>query len=176
MSKRTLDTVSKQDKSESRKRAKSGQACTICRKNKTRCDLPANPTEYLCHRCKTLGLDCSFQELDPKNRAIASTKNVTRIPRVPLVIASASTEPAPIPQVSDPLSFDFSTLQLKDLVESGHATLGERTRTHHAIQTPMTAMYEFIRRQFLPVTSSAGTYDAVNVAMKETQINHLLQL
>jgi hypothetical protein len=177
--KRTFGSTNEKDKVEGKKRAKSGQACTACRRNKTRCDLPSNPTEYICHRCKTLGLECSFLELDPSNRATTLNSNGPSNPRVLVVVSSAANGaaavPSPPPSVPNPLSFDASTLRFNDLVEGSLATLDERTRTQQAIQSPMTAMYELIRRQFLSITSSSETYDAVNVVLEETEITHLLQ-
>ncbi|TFK72046.1 hypothetical protein BDN72DRAFT_855813 [Pluteus cervinus] len=51
------------------KRTKSGQACTSCRKHKTRCEiLDDGVTTALgvvkCHRCKVLGVECSFESSD----------------------------------------------------------------------------------------------------------------
>jgi hypothetical protein len=48
------------------KRAKANQACTSCRKNKTRCEL-LEPTSYFsrCHRCNVLSIPCSFETNAP---------------------------------------------------------------------------------------------------------------
>jgi hypothetical protein len=45
------------------KRPKSSQACSSCRKHKTRCELLDGPSEgpYRCHRCKVLNISCSFE-------------------------------------------------------------------------------------------------------------------
>ncbi|KAF7970263.1 hypothetical protein HWV62_24528 [Athelia sp. TMB] len=49
------------------KRPKSSQACSSCRKHKTRCELIDNPSPtdagvgYRCHRCKVLNISCSFE-------------------------------------------------------------------------------------------------------------------
>jgi hypothetical protein len=48
------------------KRPKSSQACSACRKHKTRCELLDGPSEgpYRCHRCKVLNMSCSFESSD----------------------------------------------------------------------------------------------------------------
>jgi hypothetical protein len=48
------------------KRPKSSQACSSCRKHKTRCELLNGPSEgpYRCHRCKVLNISCSFESSD----------------------------------------------------------------------------------------------------------------
>uniref|UniRef100_A0A0W0G5Y9 Zn(2)-C6 fungal-type domain-containing protein n=1 Tax=Moniliophthora roreri TaxID=221103 RepID=A0A0W0G5Y9_MONRR len=47
------------------KRSKASQACQACRKNKTRCELldavPQPGGNLRCHRCKVLGVTCSFE-------------------------------------------------------------------------------------------------------------------
>ena len=66
--KRTADTDNSTDPASSSsriqgKRPKSSQACSSCRKHKTRCELLDNPSEgpYRCHRCKVLNISCSFE-------------------------------------------------------------------------------------------------------------------
>lgn len=56
------------------KRSKASQACSTCRKHKTRCELlDTNCTTgpIQCHRCKVLNIECSFENSDiiilPKN-------------------------------------------------------------------------------------------------------------
>ena len=48
------------------KRPKSSQACSSCRKHKTRCELIDGHSEgpYRCHRCKVLNISCSFESSD----------------------------------------------------------------------------------------------------------------
>lgn len=48
------------------KRPKSSQACSSCRKHKTRCELLEGPSDgpYRCHRCKVLNISCSFESSD----------------------------------------------------------------------------------------------------------------
>lgn len=48
------------------KRTKNVQACASCRKHKTRCEIldGANQPIIRCHRCKTLEVECSYQEMD----------------------------------------------------------------------------------------------------------------
>lgn len=48
------------------KRPKSSQACSSCRKHKTRCEVldASISTPYRCHRCKVLNISCSFESSD----------------------------------------------------------------------------------------------------------------
>ncbi|KAF8215344.1 hypothetical protein K438DRAFT_2008701 [Mycena galopus ATCC 62051] len=49
--------------STSTRKSKSIKACTSCRKNKTRCELLDTTTSPVqCHRCKVIGLHCSYEE------------------------------------------------------------------------------------------------------------------
>jgi hypothetical protein len=52
------------------KRTKASQACASCRRQKSRCeilDVPrqsGSPVTVRCHRCKVLGVECSFETSD----------------------------------------------------------------------------------------------------------------
>ncbi|KAJ3841856.1 hypothetical protein F5878DRAFT_439046 [Lentinula raphanica] len=62
MSKRTSDISSIANKPA--KRSKASQACTSCRKHKSRCELlefPSSSQGITCHRCKILNIQCSFE-------------------------------------------------------------------------------------------------------------------
>jgi hypothetical protein len=71
MKRTRMDSVTLEDASDSpvpSKRAKSVQACSSCRRSKTRCELldAASASGSLkCHRCKVLNLSCSFEKLPP---------------------------------------------------------------------------------------------------------------
>ena len=47
-------------KSSTSKRTKSSQACSSCRKHKTRCEVLSS-SSIRCHRCEVLGISCSFE-------------------------------------------------------------------------------------------------------------------
>jgi hypothetical protein len=52
------------------KRAKASQACTSCRKHKTRCELFESASYYSrCHRCEVLSITCSFETNAPPIQA-----------------------------------------------------------------------------------------------------------
>ncbi|KAJ7845911.1 hypothetical protein B0H13DRAFT_1730930 [Mycena leptocephala] len=52
------------------KRSKASQACASCRRQKSRCEIldvrpaPGAPVTIRCHRCKVLGVQCSFETSD----------------------------------------------------------------------------------------------------------------
>ncbi|THV08147.1 hypothetical protein K435DRAFT_771725 [Dendrothele bispora CBS 962.96] len=48
------------------KRQKTSQACNSCRKSKTRCEILEDREKgtLRCHRCKVLGVHCSYQDMD----------------------------------------------------------------------------------------------------------------
>ena len=47
------------------KRPKTSQACTSCRKHKTRCELLESASLSRCHRCNVLSITCSFEANAP---------------------------------------------------------------------------------------------------------------
>jgi hypothetical protein len=47
------------------KRPKTSQACTSCRKHKTRCELLDPASRSRCHRCDVLSITCSFETIAP---------------------------------------------------------------------------------------------------------------
>lgn len=51
------------------KRPKTSQACTSCRKHKTRCELLDSASRSRCHRCDVLSITCSFETNAPPARA-----------------------------------------------------------------------------------------------------------
>ncbi|KAJ7704406.1 hypothetical protein B0H17DRAFT_1193653 [Mycena rosella] len=62
----------------STKKAKSIQACTSCRKHKTRCEiLDPSKSPVRCHRCQVLALQCSYEE------TILPTASTSRLPSPP---------------------------------------------------------------------------------------------
>ncbi|KAJ6501934.1 hypothetical protein C8R45DRAFT_974877 [Mycena sanguinolenta] len=48
------------------KRTKASQACALCRRQKSRCEILdiSHPVTIRCHRCKVLGVECSFESSD----------------------------------------------------------------------------------------------------------------
>jgi Fungal Zn(2)-Cys(6) binuclear cluster domain len=60
------------------KRAKASQACTSCRKHKTRCELLESSSYHTrCHRCDVLSITCSFETDVPlaQNQSAAVADN-----------------------------------------------------------------------------------------------------
>ncbi|KAF8450221.1 hypothetical protein L210DRAFT_3387413 [Boletus edulis BED1] len=58
------------------KRAKAAQACLSCRKHKTRCEmLDGDNSGTQCHRCKVLGLSCSFEDGSVQSSGPSSARN-----------------------------------------------------------------------------------------------------
>jgi hypothetical protein len=51
------------------KRPKTSQACTSCRKHKTRCELLDPASRSRCHRCDVLSITCSFETNAPPTQA-----------------------------------------------------------------------------------------------------------
>ena len=82
------------DNGRTQKRPKSSQACSSCRKHKTRCELidDLSVAPYRCHRCKVLNVSCSFESSDfvppiherpsptPQPRTVSQTHEPARIP------------------------------------------------------------------------------------------------
>ncbi|KAJ6590954.1 hypothetical protein DFH09DRAFT_1138182 [Mycena vulgaris] len=76
------------------KRTKASQACAACRRQKSRCEIldvrtqPGAPVTIRCHRCKVLGVECSFETSDLIHFL---PKTTTQLPPTPTV----SDEPSP---------------------------------------------------------------------------------
>ncbi|KZP13479.1 hypothetical protein FIBSPDRAFT_797797, partial [Athelia psychrophila] len=95
------------------KRPKSSQACSSCRKHKTRCELIDNPSPadahsgagYRCHRCKVLNISCSFEssEFAPQLMARATPSPPPYL-RYPHPTSTTGTEPPRIGPQNNPLS------------------------------------------------------------------------
>jgi hypothetical protein len=51
-------------KSDRSKRPKTQSACVSCKKHKTRCEPSSEQGDSRCHRCRVLGLSCSFEASD----------------------------------------------------------------------------------------------------------------
>ncbi|KAI0254725.1 hypothetical protein BJV78DRAFT_872379 [Lactifluus subvellereus] len=77
------------------KRAKASQACTSCRKHKTRCEL-LESLSYLsrCHRCDVLSITCSFETNAPQNSVVDNSPVTTCRQRLLRTILSVP-EPNP---------------------------------------------------------------------------------
>ncbi|KAF7360253.1 hypothetical protein MVEN_00754200 [Mycena venus] len=72
----------------STRRSKGIQACTSCRKNKTRCEILDTTTSPVqCHRCKVIGIHCSYEE------TLAPTVPESPSPPAPITSANSSNIP-----------------------------------------------------------------------------------
>ncbi|KAI0268225.1 hypothetical protein BC834DRAFT_868467 [Gloeopeniophorella convolvens] len=80
------------------KRAKASQACTSCRKHKTRCEL-LESSSYLsrCHRCEVLSISCSFETNAPPN-LVADNSPLTKVRRHILKTILSAPEPPRQPE------------------------------------------------------------------------------
>ncbi|KAI9513363.1 hypothetical protein F5148DRAFT_972145 [Russula earlei] len=72
------------------KRVKAGQACTSCRKHKTRCEWIGSAS-YLsrCHRCDVLSISCSFETNVPTFKAVDESPVTIARQRILKTILSA---------------------------------------------------------------------------------------
>jgi hypothetical protein len=133
-----------------RKRVRSGQACSSCRRNKTRCEPPSGPAEIQCHRCQLLGLLCSFEQLrrqrvaDVGNTGATGQKanpslDIASVP--PAASASVPREVNP-EQISDVLR-SLEAIHLFDSDEPQH----DPNLAQQAWKWPTAALYELLRRK-----------------------------
>lgn len=85
------------------KRAKASQACTSCRRHKTRCELLDGISEgnLTCHRCKVLNVQCSFESSSiihiPPSQHQESSRAILINPNPP---SGNSSSPSPPDSVS----------------------------------------------------------------------------
>ncbi|KAF7325968.1 hypothetical protein MKEN_00447700 [Mycena kentingensis (nom. inval.)] len=146
------------------RKSKSFQACASCRKNKTRCELLDTTTDPIrCHRCKTLGVSCSYEDtLLPSPDPIAE----------PPISCSWSKWRKPKPKEDLPFPGRVPANRLWDFVS-----------TDHDWSAPMLAMHNLTRGsadgQQPPSTTesrpSEGPLALANV-LSEEQIRILLSI
>ena len=79
------------------KRPKTSQACTSCRKHKTRCELLDPASRSRCHRCYVLSITCSFETDVPPAQVAEYSPGPIAVFRQRLLNAILST---PTPQCS----------------------------------------------------------------------------
>jgi hypothetical protein len=73
------------------KRPKTSQACTSCRKHKTRCELLDPASRSRCHRCDVLSITCSFETNTPPTQAAEYSPSPVSVFRQRLLNAILST-------------------------------------------------------------------------------------
>ncbi|KAL0950179.1 hypothetical protein HGRIS_010172 [Hohenbuehelia grisea] len=91
------------------KRSKASQACSTCRKHKTRCELLDTTTStgpIQCHRCKVLNIECSFENSDiiilPKAQASSpSLSSLSNTANGTPIVPTASLGALGVDRVSD---------------------------------------------------------------------------
>lgn len=132
------------------KRPKSSQACSSCRKHKTRCELIDNPspsdahsgTGYRCHRCKVLNIPCSFEssEFAPPMPAARATPSPPPYLRYPHPTSTTGTEPPRIGPQNDPSTHPRPHHRVHSQSDPHAILLGPPTpssaTTPHPPQTP----------------------------------------
>ncbi|KAJ7355870.1 hypothetical protein DFH08DRAFT_738004 [Mycena albidolilacea] len=85
------------------KRTKASQACASCRRQKSRCEIldisrpPGAPASIRCHRCKVLGVECSFETSDLIHFFPHTLSHTS-----PSASSPSSSGPAPSPSQSEP--------------------------------------------------------------------------
>ncbi|KAF8205533.1 hypothetical protein K438DRAFT_514383 [Mycena galopus ATCC 62051] len=83
------------------KRTKASQACALCRRQKSRCEIldvghaPGAPIAIRCHRCKVLAVECSFETSDFIH--FAPTTSHTSPASLPSPMPTPSAENSPFP-------------------------------------------------------------------------------
>ncbi|KIY73954.1 hypothetical protein CYLTODRAFT_439588 [Cylindrobasidium torrendii FP15055 ss-10] len=87
------------------KRRKASQACTVCRKSKTRCELPdaiVSNEKLRCHRCKILNVECSFES---SNIIHLSGSTSTVVAANTSVSQPQDTQPKPVQPAPTPTTY-----------------------------------------------------------------------
>lgn len=99
----TMKRVSTPSNDPPQKRTKASQACSSCRKQKSRCEIldisrpPGAPASIRCHRCKVLGVECSFETSDLIHFFPQTLSHTS-----PSASSPSSSAPAPSPSQSEP--------------------------------------------------------------------------
>lgn len=160
------------------KRSKASQACASCRRQKSRCEIldvrthPGAPVSIRCHRCKVLGIQCSFETSDlihflPKPTATtptqqgASPSTVSDEPSPPeyesygglnTLATVASSRPNVEPVTVNSIPSRYGMLP-EDLVPTATTPIWGCVSRVDWTATPMLAIQEMVR---CPRTDHAG--------------------
>ncbi|KAJ7481456.1 hypothetical protein FB451DRAFT_129101 [Mycena latifolia] len=184
------------------KRTKASQACALCRRQKYRCEIldartqpGAGAVTIRCHRCKTLGVECSFETSDlthfvpkpttrsPAVLAVASETPTSSPPEIYgslntlASVASSRSNSETFPVNSTPNSTPGgSGLLPEDLVPTATTPIWGCINRVDWTATPMLAMQELVR---CPRTDSGlQIVDARNLAdiLSPPEIRSLLEI
>ncbi|KZP06733.1 hypothetical protein FIBSPDRAFT_966192 [Athelia psychrophila] len=120
----------------SQKRSKKNQACTNCKKNKTRCEVldTSNVHSLGCHRCKVLSLPCSFEDGEAQGDSpseVAASFSAANAPNVSTSIHNFERAEFPVPPNSEwqvfgaPDWLETPMYAIQTLARQGHPSDGE---------------------------------------------------
>ncbi|KAJ3771960.1 hypothetical protein FB446DRAFT_690051 [Lentinula raphanica] len=156
------------------RKTKSIQACNSCRKHKTRCEILDKLDQPLirCHRCKVLGVDCSYQTMDRavfESTFAAKSENASTAPR------QSRSDHSRSPSVSNasPQNDIFPNLphQIWSFLRLPRGTL-DWTAPLEAIQALMKQVAGPHDRPPPPAT----TNDTLDTILSPDQIDHLIAI
>ncbi|KZP06732.1 hypothetical protein FIBSPDRAFT_966191 [Athelia psychrophila] len=120
----------------SQKRSKKNQACTNCKKNKTRCEVldTSNVHSLGCHRCKVLSLPCSLEDGEVQGDSpseVAASFSAANAPNVSTSIHNFERAEFPVPPNSEwqvfgaPDWLETPMYAIQTLARQGHPSDGE---------------------------------------------------
>ena len=165
-----------------KRRAKTTEACVACRRAKTRCEPPTEPSRGRCHRCTVLFAQCSFEEINTPSTSGSATRpglqgdarslgfgGDARPARSPSVLDYETGLP-PAPQMPPPSPFDATGLTPEDLVCMPTAD------ANHWSTAPMTAMQELIHRRSRSSQDQLEFTVPAGDVLDQGQIEYLLDM
>lgn len=181
------------------KRTKASQACTSCRKQKSRCEIlevrptPGVPIIIRCHRCKTLNAQCSFEtseliHFSPKT--ILHTSPAVPSPAAPTLTTSESRDggaglstlaavASARPNVAEaPLNHISGSFRMRpeDLVPTATTPIWGSVSRVDWTATPMLAIQELARCPRTDTGVQLPSADRLSDILSPTEITSLLEV
>ncbi|KAJ7084027.1 hypothetical protein B0H15DRAFT_911462 [Mycena belliarum] len=183
------------------KRTKASQACASCRRQKSRCEIldvrtqPGTVTTIRCHRCKVLGVECSFESSDlihfmPKSTpqaSSASSSPVTAVSDVPsppeiygglntlATVASSRPNAEAVPPVASSIPNRFG-MRPEDLVPTATTPLWGCVSRVDWTATPMLAIQELVRCPRADLGLELGAVGRLSDILSPPEITSLLEI
>ncbi|KAF8208174.1 hypothetical protein K438DRAFT_1961686 [Mycena galopus ATCC 62051] len=179
------------------KRSKASQACTACRRQKSRCEIldgsPGPGVKIRCHRCKVLNVECSFENphlihfpletTSPYAQSTASPASSVRSPTVPEIHSGlntlatvASSRPSVEEVTGDPIhSLAIRPEGLAAVPAATTPTWGSVSRVDWTT-TPILAFQELVRCPGCETTLQPSRVDRLPDILSPPEISSLLEI
>jgi hypothetical protein len=160
------------------KRSKTSQACTSCRKHKTRCELPSEPGVGRCHRCNVLRHSCSFEGTDVIASGLAAAAATASPPASRDEPSLPVTSPDEGVSPGDPSRYNADAFSAEDLVMGPRMTKGDDPDNGpgYWATSPMGAIWDIMRKRSVATQAAPVEPLPVCKVLSEDQVHYLMNM